>query len=155
LEANGLDRQLAAQTAARRGQEVALPASLLQIDSAGRHHIDHVRKIGVFRIVPVRYRLELAGASDDALSVEKAGGELFVVSRASHDHHDTLAIDTDLERFFYRKLVVPGVSRTFLDAIDLRCDVNENLLGRPSAVSHRQVATTMPPFELGDDFSSA
>ena len=52
-------------------------------------------------------------------------------------------------------MIVPGVSRTFRDAIDFRCDVNENLLGRPSAVRHRQVATTMPSFELGSDFSSA
>ena len=80
-----------------------------RFDAPPRHYIDHVREIGVFRIVPVRYRLELVGLLDDALGVEKAGRELFVVSRAAHDHGDTLTVETDLERFFYRELVRPGL----------------------------------------------
>ena len=65
---------------------------------------------------------------DDGLGVEKACSELFVVARASHEHGDAFAIETNLERLFYRELIVPGVSRTFLDAIDFRCDLDEDLL---------------------------
>ena len=111
---------LPAEPAARRRDEVALPAALFEIDAVFGGDFYDVGELGILGVLSELHSAELVAGFQNGFGIEKTDRELFVVAGAAHDHGDTLPVEADLERLFHRELVLKGLAGAVgdVDAID-------------------------------------
>ena len=74
--------------------------------------------------------LNLIGAANNPIGKEKAGSELFIVTRRAHRRRHRFAADPDLERFFHGELVAFELKRAVARSPD-------DLAGSDSVFFHR------------------
>ena len=97
-----LDRALAADAAARRGEE----APLAHAPGARGVERDLQPVVAVVeRLARALEPADLPRRSDDALREEESGDQLLVVARGAHEHGERLAAEADLERRLDRQAV--------------------------------------------------
>lgn len=98
--ANRFDRRLAAKSAARRGGKIPPGAVLVQLNSRGEVHVDHVFAVAFSVSVAVPNRNNIFRAANDALGEAQSSGKFQIIARGAHGHSQKRSLaQADFEWF--------------------------------------------------------
>ena len=113
---NRLNGSLAAQSAARRGEDMSRELREVHLDARCKEDIDDVA-VGVAGGSGDFENVRLG--ADESLRHEKAGGQFVIVSRRAHGHDDGAGVHLDVEGFLGGQMIPrPAWSGAVLPAQD-------------------------------------